>query len=60
MILMGAVATALTLVLDGCKKETAGIDLELNKESIDLKIGGDLQSEGDESAWRQNPLGERR
>lgn len=39
VILMGAVAAALTLVLDGCKKETAGIDLELNKESIDLKIG---------------------
>lgn len=58
---MGAVATALALVLDGCKKEAAeGPDLELNKESIDLKIGGDLQSEGHESAWRQNPLGERR
>lgn len=39
VILMGAVAAALTLVLDGCKKETAGIDLELNEESIDLKIG---------------------
>ena len=39
MIIMGAVAAALALVLDGCKKEAAGIDLELNKESIDLKIG---------------------
>ena len=36
---MGAVAAALALVLDGCKKEAAGIDLELNKENIDLKIG---------------------
>ena len=39
VIIMGAVAATLTLALDGCKKETAGIDLELNKESIDLKIG---------------------
>lgn len=40
VILMGAVAAALTLVLDGCKKDSAeGPDLELNKESIDLKIG---------------------
>lgn len=40
VILMGAVAAALALVLDGCKKEAAeGPDLGLNKESIDLKIG---------------------
>lgn len=40
VIIMGTVAAALTLVLDGCKKEAAeGPDLELNKESIDLKIG---------------------
>lgn len=40
VIIMGAVAAALALVLDGCKKEAAeGPDLELNKESIDLKIG---------------------
>lgn len=38
VIIMGAVAAALALVLDGCKKDSAeGPDLELNKESIDLK-----------------------
>ena len=44
VILMGAVAAALTLA--GCKKEAAGIDLELNKESIDLKIGERLTQKG--------------
>ena len=40
VILMGAVAAALTLALAGCKKDSAdGPDLELNQESIDLKIG---------------------
>ena len=40
VIIMGAVAATLTLVLDGCKKDSAeGPDLELNEESIDLKIG---------------------
>ena len=39
-ILICAVAAALTLALTGCKKDSAdGPDLELNQESIDLKIG---------------------